>query len=213
MSFAFIWNKGNKVWHIIISLSVKEKLQKLLSVNTETKRHLGYQIWHHLHKYTLGMLKGRLLVNDAIKGCKIWWCALRHLGANLEVCVHGWVALNVWEWPSGISRTTAPILGLFVLILMHFSCWIHITTGKKSCQNILYITKYIQVLILYLISSSSDSLWKEMSISHLNVNMWNFLFWMLCLKLHYTNINWIWTRRLNSQVDRWVCSISYFMSQ
>ena len=30
---------------------------------------------------------------DAIKGCKIWWWALRHLGANLEVCVNGWVAL------------------------------------------------------------------------------------------------------------------------
>ena len=42
-----------------------EKLQKLLSVNTETKRHLGikFQTWHHLHKYAF---KGRILVNDAI---------------------------------------------------------------------------------------------------------------------------------------------------
>ena len=39
-----------------------EKLQKLLSVNTETKRHLGYQILHHLHQYAL---KGRFLVNNA----------------------------------------------------------------------------------------------------------------------------------------------------
>ena len=42
-------------------------LQKLLSItkcNTlETKRHLEYQIWNHLHKYAL---KGRFLVNDAI---------------------------------------------------------------------------------------------------------------------------------------------------
>ena len=28
----------------------KKKLQKLMSVNTEIKRHLGYHIWHHLHK-------------------------------------------------------------------------------------------------------------------------------------------------------------------
>ena len=41
---------------------VKKKLQKLLSVNAETKRHM-YQIWHHLHKYAF---KGRFLVIDAI---------------------------------------------------------------------------------------------------------------------------------------------------
>ena len=57
--------------------------------NTETKRHLGYQIWHYLHKYAL---KGMFIMNDTIQGCKIWWCALRYLGANLEVCVHRWVA-------------------------------------------------------------------------------------------------------------------------
>ena len=44
-----------------------EKLQKLLSVNTETKRHLGYQIWHHLHKYAL---KGRFLVMTPFRGAK-----------------------------------------------------------------------------------------------------------------------------------------------
>ena len=63
MSFAFIWNKENEVWHIISSVSFWEKLQKLLSVNTETKCHLECQIWHHLHKY---VLKGRFLKNDAI---------------------------------------------------------------------------------------------------------------------------------------------------
>ena len=42
MSFVFIWSKENEVWHIISSVSFQEKLQKLLSVNTETKRHLGY---------------------------------------------------------------------------------------------------------------------------------------------------------------------------
>ena len=67
MRLVFIWNiKENEVWHIrISSFSVKEKLQKLLSVNTETKRHLGikFQTWHHLHKYAF---KGRFLVNDAI---------------------------------------------------------------------------------------------------------------------------------------------------
>ena len=51
----FIWNiKENEVWHICISsFSVLEKIQKLLSVNAETKRHLGikFQTWHHLHKY------------------------------------------------------------------------------------------------------------------------------------------------------------------
>ena len=32
----------------------KKSFKKLLSVNTETKRHLGikFQTWHHLHKYT-----------------------------------------------------------------------------------------------------------------------------------------------------------------
>ena len=63
MSFAFIWNKENEVWHITSIVSFSEKLQKLLSVNTETKHHLRYQIWHGLHKYAL---KGRFLVNDAI---------------------------------------------------------------------------------------------------------------------------------------------------
>ena len=38
MSFAFIWNKKNEVWHIISSFSVKEKLQKLLSASAKTKR-------------------------------------------------------------------------------------------------------------------------------------------------------------------------------
>ena len=61
MRFVFIWNiKENEVWHIrISSFSVEETLQKLLSVNTETKRHLGikFQTWHH---------NGRFLVNDAI---------------------------------------------------------------------------------------------------------------------------------------------------
>ena len=62
MSFVFIWNKENEVWHIISFVSFKEKLQKLLNVNTETKRHLD-QIWHHLRKYAF---KGRFLMNDAI---------------------------------------------------------------------------------------------------------------------------------------------------
>ena len=40
MSFVFIWNIENEVWHIISSYKFKEKLQKLLSVKTETKCHL-----------------------------------------------------------------------------------------------------------------------------------------------------------------------------
>ena len=67
MRFVFIWNiKENEVWHIrISSFSAKEKLQKPLSVNTETKCHLGikFQAWHHLHKY---VFKGRFLLKDAI---------------------------------------------------------------------------------------------------------------------------------------------------
>ena len=67
MRFVFIWNiKENEVWYIrISSFSVEEKLQKLLRVNTDTRRHLGikFQTWHHLHKYAF---KGRFLVNDAI---------------------------------------------------------------------------------------------------------------------------------------------------
>ena len=43
----------------------KKSFEKLLSVNTETKRHLGikFQTWHHLHKYAF---KGRFLVRDNI---------------------------------------------------------------------------------------------------------------------------------------------------
>ena len=68
MSFAFIWNKENEV----CDTSPLRKASKAISVNTETKRHLGYQIWHHLHKYTL---KGRFP--------REW-----HLGVqNLMVCV------------------------------------------------------------------------------------------------------------------------------
>ena len=67
MRFVFIWNiKENEVWHIhIYTFFSLRKLQKLLSVNTETKRHLGikFQTWHHLLKYAF---KGRFLVNDAI---------------------------------------------------------------------------------------------------------------------------------------------------
>ena len=36
--------------------------------------------------------------------CKIWWCALRHLGADLEVCAHGWVALMCESEPPGASN-------------------------------------------------------------------------------------------------------------
>ena len=55
---------------IISSYSFKEKLQKLSSVNTETKCHLWYEIWHHLGLYEY-VFKGRFLVNDAIfKGAK-----------------------------------------------------------------------------------------------------------------------------------------------
>ena len=49
MSFTFIWNKENEVWHIISSFS-KEKLQKLLSVNTETKRFKGVYMWMMLFR-------------------------------------------------------------------------------------------------------------------------------------------------------------------
>ena len=50
--------------HHLLFFSLR-KAQKLLSVNTETKRYLGikFQTWHHLHKYAF---KGRFLVNDAI---------------------------------------------------------------------------------------------------------------------------------------------------
>ena len=54
-----------------------------------------------LAPFTQICLELRFLVNDAIYGFKIWWCALHHLGANLEMCVHGWPlgSTYVWEWP------------------------------------------------------------------------------------------------------------------
>ena len=57
-------NKENDLWHIFSSVSFEEKLQKLLSVNKKTKRHLGY---HFCTIYiNTPSFKGRFLVNDTI---------------------------------------------------------------------------------------------------------------------------------------------------
>ena len=56
-----------------------------------------FQILHHLHNKWVDFLW-----ITPFRGGKIWWCALRHLGANLEVCVHRWVALMCESDPPGL---------------------------------------------------------------------------------------------------------------
>ena len=56
-----------------------------------------------------------------------WWLLFYHRNSwNLEILSQN---------SRGISRITGPILGLFVLIGMHFSCWIQIWQWKFEFWN------------------------------------------------------------------------------
>ena len=96
---------------------------------------IKFQTWHHLHKYAF---KGRFLRNDAIKGCKIWWCALSHLGANLEVCAHGWVALMCESEPPGDS--------VAILVALHAVWPYEGALHSYRLHRKLYLRAYIRKL-------------------------------------------------------------------
>ena len=56
----------------------------------------------------------------------------------LQICVRkSWDLKLFLKIQGAISSTTAPILGLFVLLLMYFSCWIQIWQWKFEFPKIL----------------------------------------------------------------------------